>query len=118
MIDPESDIPNRIEDAMREYADPDSQMTVEELEAEIEKAFRMEYNAHELLSDADVLIPPATQSGTIQIFGIEADRDGTVQLDEVFDQPDPFDIVVDPWDDDEYGIPDDVPQYEGEKVFR
>jgi hypothetical protein len=99
-MDPPNEIEERIEDAMREYADPDSTMTVMELEDRIDRAFRMEYMFDELLTEEELYMP-ADGSGTAQIFGKEIEQGESIQFDDVWGNVDPLEIDPDPWNQDD-----------------
>jgi hypothetical protein len=105
MVDFEAEIPERIESACQEYADPDSDMTVEELEDEIERAFMMEYEYEELLGKMDALMShkpyAAPMDGQMMFYGHEIDPGESIQFADDFGIPDPHDYRIDPWDDDD-----------------
>lgn len=102
-FDPAAEIEPRIEDAMREYADPESSMTVAELEDRIERAFRMEYTYEEIRESMDMRGGIVTQSldGPVSlatVFGKDLEPGESITFEDDFDV-DPFEIDPDPWPD-------------------
>jgi hypothetical protein len=105
-FDPRSDVETRIERAMRQYADPDSEMTVEDLEREIDRAFWMEYDHDELpvmISGSPVQswsLNADRNARAIRVLGMNVEPGSSVRFDRVMDAPDPFEIEIDPWEDE------------------
>lgn len=86
-------IERRIKKAGDKYVG--GEITVDELEREIDRAFDMEYSYEELLMCSE-FYRPADVEGTAMILGKEIEPGGSIRLDDIFDI-DPLDHDVCPY---------------------